>query len=292
LIGGLYLANLELGISLRLYNMPSLNPRGIPEHYPVWSPDSSQFAIALPTDYDVELFVVSADGSVSRNVTQHGAFDFWPTWSPDGSRLAFVSDRNECQTWVPAEPGSCSQIEPETSEEDLDDLLGGESANTVVPTEGNVFVMDIATESVRQVSELVVDSPPIWVSNLQIGFTTGLSDPLATNTEIWLVNIPTAMRSRIWINSCLHAMVFRLLGLLAGSGWHLGGGIHSVRTGWLLHVIQWSCFLSERRLLRANLVFRRMDSGSVLRGFKRAQGLLMAGWTCIFRNPTATVRGI
>lgn len=197
LVGGLYLANLDLGISLRLYNIASLNPRGISRHRPVWSPDSSQFAIALPTEYDVDIFVISADGSISRNVTQHGAFDLWPTWSPDGSRLAFVSDRNECLTWVPAESGSCSQLEPTSDGGDLNDLLGREAASTVLPTGGNIFVMDLATESVRQASDLWVDGPPTWVSNLQIGFTKGVSDLLAAETEIWLVNIQAGTARRV-----------------------------------------------------------------------------------------------
>jgi len=59
-----------------------LNPRGVPDHRPVWSPDSTQLAIALPTAYDVDIFLISADGSVFHNATAHGAYDLWPAWSP------------------------------------------------------------------------------------------------------------------------------------------------------------------------------------------------------------------
>ncbi len=104
-VGGLYLINFTIGISLRLFNIPTLNPRGLADHRPVWSPDSSQLAVALPTAYDVDIFIISADGSVFQNATAHGAYDMWPAWSPDGRRLAFVSDRNTCPTWVPGEPG-------------------------------------------------------------------------------------------------------------------------------------------------------------------------------------------
>lgn len=187
--GGLYLANLELGVSLRLFNMTSLNPRGIPNHRPAWSPDSTRLVIALPTAYDVDLFMVSADGSGFQNLTQHGAFDLWPVWSPDGARLAFVSDRVLCASWVPDEPGSCSQIEPARDEVEPADLLAGEQVSTVTPRSGHLFVMDVASGRVQQVGEVSVDSPPVWVSNLQIAFTRGTSDPLATTTEVWIANV-------------------------------------------------------------------------------------------------------
>jgi Tol biopolymer transport system component len=179
LAGGLYLLNLSLGVSLRLFNIPSLNPRGIPDHRPAWSPDSSQLAVALPTAYDVDIFIISADGSVFQNATAEGSYDLWPAWSPDGRRLAFVSDRNRCPTWAPDEPGSCSSLD------------------AVPPTGGNLFVTDVATGRVQQISEVWVDGPPMWVSNLQVAFTSGLSDPLSTQSDIWITNIQAGTARRI-----------------------------------------------------------------------------------------------
>lgn len=198
LMGGLYLLNLKVGISLRLFDIPSLSPRGIVNHVPVWSPDSSQFAIALPTEYDIDIFVVAGDGSTFYNATSHGAFDLWPSWSPDGRRLAFVSDRTECPTWKPGEPGSCSSI---MSTADPNDLLASAGAieNEVVglPQAGNLFVMDVATGRVQQVSDFRLDGPPVWVSNLQVSFTSGLSDPLAAESEIWLADIQAGTLRKI-----------------------------------------------------------------------------------------------
>jgi Tol biopolymer transport system component len=171
LAGGLYLLNLRLGVSLRLFDIGSLSPRGISNHRPVWSPDGTQFAVALPTAYDVDIFIISADGSVFTNLTGHGAYDLWPSWSPDGNRLAFVSDRDTCPTWAPGEPGSCSTLDAQT------------------PLVGQLYVIEVATGKTQRVSEIPVDSPPVWVGNLQVAFTSGVSDPFSTETSIWLTNV-------------------------------------------------------------------------------------------------------
>jgi Tol biopolymer transport system component len=177
--GGLYLLNLTLGISLRLVNIPSLAPRGIADHEPVWSPDGTRLALALPTAYDVDIFVISADGSSFENVTRHGAYDLWPAWSPDGRLLAFVSDRLQCPSWVPDEAGSCSALD------------------AAPPVGGNLFVLDMQTGSVQQVSDMYVDGPPVWVSNLQVAFTTGLSDPFSAESELWITNVMAGTSRRV-----------------------------------------------------------------------------------------------
>jgi Tol biopolymer transport system component len=74
--------------------------------YPAWSPDGSQIAfmsqIADEGDqYDI--FVMNADGSNVRRLTNNRAIDGWPTWSPDGSTIAFTSTRDDCR--VASGPG-------------------------------------------------------------------------------------------------------------------------------------------------------------------------------------------
>jgi Tol biopolymer transport system component len=66
---------------------------------PVWSPDGSQIAFQRIRDInaferDTEIYVINADGSNPRNLTQHPALDARPSWSPDGSQIAFASSRD------------------------------------------------------------------------------------------------------------------------------------------------------------------------------------------------------
>ena len=43
---------------------------------------------------DSEIFVMDADGSNLRQLTNNTYFDWAPSWSPDGTQLAFISDRD------------------------------------------------------------------------------------------------------------------------------------------------------------------------------------------------------
>jgi serine/threonine protein kinase len=70
---------------------------------PSWSPDGHQLVFISPcggrgefyeTIYnESSLFVINADGSGLRQLTQVPGSDFEPAWSPDGTRIAFTSVR-------------------------------------------------------------------------------------------------------------------------------------------------------------------------------------------------------
>jgi tol-pal system beta propeller repeat protein TolB len=65
---------------------------------PAWSPQGDVIAftkgwVFAGNSTDNEIYLISADGSSVRNVTQHPANDALPSWSPDGKRLVFRSTR-------------------------------------------------------------------------------------------------------------------------------------------------------------------------------------------------------
>ena len=61
---------------------------------PAWSPDGAKIAFALiqpehKKDEDPEIYVMNADGSNLKRLTNNGAWDESPVWSPDGGEIAF-----------------------------------------------------------------------------------------------------------------------------------------------------------------------------------------------------------
>lgn len=57
--------------------------------YPAISPDGNTIAFA----YKGDLYSVSVNGGVARQLTTHAAFDSHPVWSPDSKKIAFQSNR-------------------------------------------------------------------------------------------------------------------------------------------------------------------------------------------------------
>jgi TolB protein len=59
----------------------------------VYSPDGTRIAFAATEGGNSDVWVMNADGSGARRITNDPALDLSPSWSPDGRRIAFVSDR-------------------------------------------------------------------------------------------------------------------------------------------------------------------------------------------------------
>jgi Tol biopolymer transport system component len=176
---GLYTVNLENGFSARLVAVNSLVQRGIVTE-PVWSPDGNWLAMPLATGYDMDIFIFARDGSSSRNLTQHGAYDFWPQWSPDGRTMAFVSDRAICPSWIPGEKGAC------------------DAATDSPLTGGHVYLLDVESGAVTRISKEYVTEPPRWLNNSLLVFAVG--DPfdlLNPRRTLWLANTRTGTVGKV-----------------------------------------------------------------------------------------------
>lgn len=63
---------------------------------PSWSPDGSRLVYSSGTGQpqDEEIWIIDADGSNARQLTNNEARDFDPQFSPDGERIVFASELN------------------------------------------------------------------------------------------------------------------------------------------------------------------------------------------------------
>lgn len=89
------------GNGLWLMRPDGKNPRPLTDRDdidPTWSPDGSMIAFASSRAGERQLFVMNADGTNIRQVTNLDNMGGRSTWSPDGTRLAFYrgprGDRN------------------------------------------------------------------------------------------------------------------------------------------------------------------------------------------------------
>ena len=62
-----------------------------------WSPDSTRFSYRadLQTQDDFQVYVTTASGSTTTQVTEHGDFNSDSRWSPDGSLLAYLDNPSQ-----------------------------------------------------------------------------------------------------------------------------------------------------------------------------------------------------
>jgi WD40 repeat protein len=85
----LYLFDVASRREIKRFDLPLETVSG-----PTWSPDGHQLAFSGSVGGVTDIYVVNADGTELRRLTNDGYGDFQPQWSPDGKTIAFTTDRD------------------------------------------------------------------------------------------------------------------------------------------------------------------------------------------------------
>lgn len=149
--GGIYVAEVASGSERQI-------TEGLPALFPVWSPVGDW--IAFVTEENA-LYVVRADGSELRRLSDAAQFDKPPTWSPDGARIAFMNMDYEISAID--RDGSNEEVITDLNDEydgqvfyvtwsPMGDQIAAEVIITHRPTRINLFVVNPATREARSLT--------------------------------------------------------------------------------------------------------------------------------------------
>ena len=205
---GIYLAEAD-GSGVR-----RLDPGDFPiAQWPAWSPDGSRVLFdAGQTPTDLDLYVMNADGSDVKQLTSGPWGDTCGRWSPDGRRIVYTAiladtvrlmtldlEGGTSEPTLPAGyDGVCADWSPDGRRiafSSWPDFVFPERG-TVPFESSSVFLLDVATNSIEQVTHLegLSDRPRwspdgAWItfnSTAPVG-TVPWSDAVSNGTEIYLI---------------------------------------------------------------------------------------------------------
>lgn len=93
-------ATVELGYDIYVFNFDTAETQRMTFHpeamdvWPQWSPDGSQMLFHSERDGNSEIYIMNADGTNQRNISNNPALDRVPRFTADGEQVVFRSERN------------------------------------------------------------------------------------------------------------------------------------------------------------------------------------------------------
>jgi Tol biopolymer transport system component/DNA-binding winged helix-turn-helix (wHTH) protein len=141
-----------------------------------WSPDGNLIAFASNRDtgpsynpYNLDIYVMNADGSNVRRIVDDPEYDVSPQWSPDGRKILFVTGRsgNFDVYEMNADGTAQKNLTPGSDESDGAAIWSLDGNNIAfsrrIEGKGQIFVMDAGGGNLKQVTHNSANNElPTW----------------------------------------------------------------------------------------------------------------------------------
>lgn len=167
---------------------------------PAWSPDGNMIAFASNRDtgppynpYNMDIYVMNADGSNVRRIVDDPEYDVGPQWSPDGRKILFMTGRNgDFDVYEMNSDGTGQRnLTPDYDKSDGYPVwsINGQSIAFSRRIDGKeqIFVMDSDGGNLKQVTHNSANNAlPGWSPD---GSTLVFQTDLDGNAEIYTISV-------------------------------------------------------------------------------------------------------
>jgi Tol biopolymer transport system component len=181
---------------------------------PAWSPDGSRIVFFRgPEMGPSHIYVINADGTDVRQLTQGSRSDRNPAWSPDGTRIAFARSGNYgYEVYVMDADGSnATAVTSVAAESAPSPVWSPDGSRIALDVDGAIYVMSADGTGLRRLSpELprgVLDMRPSWSPDgTQIAFMRYTNEDVAASPEdgdIWIIDADGSDATRVTHGSAI-----------------------------------------------------------------------------------------
>ena len=147
---------------------------------PAPSPDGSSIAYITDRDGNAEIYLMNADGSNPRRLTNTTAAENSPTWTPDGSKIVYASNAAEGTTamfhlWIMNADGSNPRQLTQGLQSDFQPAVSPDGGTIAFTTDRdrdyNIYLMGIDGSNQRQFTRAPApETNPVWFADGQLSY--------------------------------------------------------------------------------------------------------------------------
>ncbi|MBI2072851.1 MAG: PD40 domain-containing protein [Gemmatimonadetes bacterium] len=158
---------------------------------PAPSPDGSRIAYVTDRDGNAEIYVMNADGSNPRRLTNTAAAEGSPAWTPDGSRIVYASNAADGTTatfhiWMLNADGSSPRQLTQGAHSNFQPAVSPDGGTVAFTTDRdgnyNIYLMGIDGSNQRQFTRAPApETNSVWLADGQLAYL--LQEPGRTLTS-------------------------------------------------------------------------------------------------------------
>jgi WD40-like Beta Propeller Repeat len=172
-----------------------------------YAPDGDRIAYVSDKDGNAEIYVMNADGSESRRLTQTAATEAAPTWTPDGKRIVYASNAAATGTgtfhlWMMNADGTNRRQLTSGAQSDFQPAVSPDGRTIAFTTDrgGNydIYLMDLDGENVRPFTRTPApETTPVWLYDGRLAYLLQQPEKNTVNSHVMRADVATGATTPI-----------------------------------------------------------------------------------------------